>query len=698
MVDILQDGVRFEWDTTVPTAENTVRVWNGGYDRTFAEVDPAIEKTHHISPIFSGLQKNMVYNYRITANTVTFYSTFPLPDLYIYDVVVSATENSATITWKTNINTDTTLWWKIYKPDWDGYGWSLSSKAESTKDHTVVLQHLNPAENYDYYIVATTVVDGQTYTASYGSREQPHSFTTETAITVLQVEDYYEPARDENGVRVWWETGDDGEHTYRVEVIKEGIPKYMMEVSEQGKCHMVEIPVGQKVIPNTTYDFKVTVIDVGIEKTIENIKASEDYDGDGLSDAEEKTGWDVPQIHMYAPWSYTYYDSRQGGHVSSDPGDSDADHDGWKDSVEKEHRTKPSPAAPPIGGGGGGGKPPLICGAMDASLGYDPNTLPYVDGKDTDGDGVNDPDDYKTYSEWNNRVVCSPLSAEPRRAALIVAPLEQNGGTPYGSETGNKWKEFFMALGWHTVLLTSATDTTVQQVKDKINEAIMRIHTDNNFDLEIFALIIISHGYEKEDRTDGYVSLSNGILYASDLRTQTLLSEYRGHLFCVIDACYSGYFAKKLTEGYNPECGRWVIMTAANLHTSTIWVSTEDGNYHAFSYVLLVKGFIGKGKNEVFHPQNPNYDFKNIWNTADSTIRACVESYFMYVNGRTNIPSIDSVYWGVLQGQINQYPWPLCGDCPSPISPIFWCGDSGALIGEKMFYGMPVLYLWWDVK
>ncbi|MEM3397076.1 MAG: metallophosphoesterase [Thermoplasmata archaeon] len=278
---------------------------------------------------------------------------------------------------------------------------------ESTTVHVVVLDHLNPAEDYDYYIVATTVVDGQTYTASYGSKEQPHSFTTETAITVLQVEDYYEPARDENGVRVYWESADETERGYLIEIFDKETQflVYSTKIEESGRLHEYEIPTGIYLPENVSYEFKVNMIisgGKGGEETRSDNSihmASSDMDGDGLTDAEEIRGWEVFSFQRLGDWDSTSDYSLLRCWVRSDPcvGGCDDDNDGWNDFEEKKHRCAPSPRA--TGGGGGGGHPPLICSIIEL-----PSTS--VDGYDTDGDGIRDSID--------------PLPNQPKTAVELV--------------------------------------------------------------------------------------------------------------------------------------------------------------------------------------------------------------------------------------------------------------------------------------
>ncbi|MEM3524491.1 MAG: hypothetical protein QXQ54_02425, partial [Thermoplasmata archaeon] len=444
-----------------------------------------------------------------------------------------------------------------------------------------------------------------------------------------------------------------------------------------------------------TYDFKVTVIDVGIEKTIENIKASEDYDGDGLSDAEENVGWEVPGIYFWEPSVDHLSLFSNGGRVTADPGNQDYDNDGWNDREEKSHKTKPSPSAPPMAGGGHG-KPPLICSLTISPLDYDPNTLPYIDGADTDADGVKDPEDYKKYNwagNWDCKLVRSPLVKEPRRHAIVVGLSDQFGGTSASPATVSKWKDFLEGVGWSTTFLLN-TDATKENVKNAFMDAITFLGSN-----DILSFIIVSHGAEDNAKSDGYIQIYNSRLYASEVKDW--LSTYKGYFFGFIDACNSGYFTKIAIPGNIPSNSNTrIVLTSANLHTSTFYLTYPI--YHAFSYAFLVKGLMRAGKSDTLHPDNPNYNWERIWTKSKPIIATPVVSYFFYVDYECGnrypgvYENVEGEYVKLSHNNVPYYPYPLCQISISSLSQPKYTSGWGGVAGIQIDYSYCGFYLWWE--
>ncbi|MEM4308685.1 MAG: caspase family protein, partial [Thermoplasmata archaeon] len=653
VVDILQDGVRFEWDTTVPTAENTVRVWNGGYDRTFAEVDPAIEKTHHISPIFSGLQKNMVYNYRITANTVTFYSTFPLPDLYIYDVVVSATENSATITWKTNINTDTMLWWKVYKPDWDGYGWYRYYKTESTTEHTAIMQNLNPGESYDYYLENTAIINGQVYTVRYGSTGQPFTVETKTTIEDLAAVPYYDPTTNENGIELWWETPGVGntQLAYTIEVHRPPKTIYQTTVSLTGERHRYKI--SEKVAPlerNVEYEFSVSCVVNGEEIWDYVLAKIPDTDSDGLTDVEELYGWEVELYLWMNPCDPSLY-LLSSHHVISQPGVQDADKDGWNDKTEKEHRTDPSPSS--SGGGGGGGRPPLIC-----SISSEPLTSSEWNGKDTDNDGIIDSLDYRV-NPITGEEVRSPVVTEIKRYAVVVG----YGYAEYVSlgMDAEKWKDMLYIHGFDVHFFWGDI-ATKGNIQGAINSGISLLN-----ERDLFVLVIVGHG-EGESETNGCVEVHDDVITSSELKSW--FDNYNGYLMVFITACHAQSMSGVYVNAGEKQNKRVFISSCMYDEVSYAHQGAD------YTGTVWTHWFVEKGIN--------NPDCEANMNRTWSYYRTLAGYFYCVADGYINDP--------VNHRSQNQKDWPhpICRDTGDA----FRCGDSDPPTIKTYMYGQHYYLTW----
>ena len=378
ILKVSDNSVKFTWYTSLPTSQNTIRVWDTNYDKTYNEVNPDVKKTEHASPEITGLSATTTY--RITAGTVSNSSSFQVPVIQILNVVVNASTDKAVINWTTNVLTDTCLTWKVYKPAQDDYGWCWYNIKENTQNHSATITNLNPGEQYEYYIIAHAKINNQNYMVQTDIR----AFTTANTIRNLQIEDYY---TTENGVRVYWESTDDAPHTYTVKMMLEGYEVLTKEITEGGTQHELCIPASQIPVKNITYTFTVSS-EIGNTEVTMNCEKNtvSDRDGDGLSDAEELHGWDVgifsgvPQWYWWSEYWLYYYTTR------SDPTFSDYDGDGWNDYQERLHRTEPNRALGGGGVGGGGGHPYLICGTIGL-----PSSTP--DGKDTDRDGLMDPVD-----------------------------------------------------------------------------------------------------------------------------------------------------------------------------------------------------------------------------------------------------------------------------------------------------------------
>ena len=379
ILKVSDSSVKFTWSTSIPTSQNTIRVWDTNYDKTYNEVNPDVKKTEHASPEITGLSATTTYTYRITAGTVSNSSSFQVPVIQILNIVVNASTDKAVINWTTNVLTDTCLTWKVYKPAQDDYGWCWYNIKENTQNHSATITNLNPGEQYEYYIIAHAKINNQNYMVQTDIR----AFTTANTIRNLQIEDYY---TTENGVRVYWESTDEAPHTYTVKMMLEGYEVLTKEITEGGTQHELCIPASQIPETNTIYTFMVSTPDnTLLPMSIQDI-TQVDTDGDGLTDAEELHGWDVLCGGTFI-------------HVYSQPGIRDEDNDGWTDFWEKRARTLPHDiplSMGGIGGGGGGGHPPLICDAGEYQITGDMRS-----GSDTDGDGVKDSMDINPIRDEN---------------------------------------------------------------------------------------------------------------------------------------------------------------------------------------------------------------------------------------------------------------------------------------------------------
>ncbi|MEM3413666.1 MAG: hypothetical protein QXE27_06975, partial [Thermoplasmata archaeon] len=434
------------------------------------------------------------------------------------------------------------------------------------------------------YIVATTVVDGQTYTASYGSREQPHSFTTETAITVLQVEDYYEPARDENGVRVWWEMpGVVGKTQYAIRVIEGSNVIYQTEVELAGEIQSYEIPENVGLARNVEYKFSVSATINGKTVVKESIGAISDYDGDGLTDGEELHGWDIT-IYSWNGISRTP-ERWATGHVHSRPDNPNSDNDGWNDKEEKEHQTKPLIAA--TGGGGGGGRPPLICSVSNIEYPYDPSSILWIDGTDTDCDGIRDNEDWKMNSK--GFIVKSPLITEPNRRAVIVC-----GGTTVDEvnvleNDGVSWKVYLEDIGWDVDIFGVGHDKTI--ITNRIST-----YAHHLFQTDMFLLMFICHGGYNYEEKKYIVECGNSYITNENLRG--LVADFEGKLVTFMITCHSD----GINDVWETHPDNRVFIGASQTSQEAYY----SWYYHmtVFSWWFLEKGMKGGGISNQYHPDN----------------------------------------------------------------------------------------------
>jgi len=403
ILKVSDNSVKFTWYTSLPTSQNTIRVWDTNYDKTYNEVNPDVKKTEHASPEITGLSTTTTYTYRITAGTVSNSSSFQVPVIQIFNVVVNASTDKAVINWSTNVLTDTCLTWKVYKPAQDDYGWCWYYSSTQTTTHTATIMNLNPGEQYEYYIIAHAKINNQNYMVQTDIME----FHTKHKIISAASEAYYDSTRHTNGIRVYWETTDSNLRDYVIELCTPvctpyDTPKviYSTTVRESGNTHFIEIPksvLSPYFVINIPYKCIISTAGT-LETEIEAETETEilDYDNDGLSNAEESCGWEVPIVKLfYNYWDMNVYTDIDSNaylfykyHVFSNPCDPDEDLDGWNDLEEKTHHTIPIKMRA-WGGGGGGGKPPLICKVSE-----NPVDQPYIpDGKDTDNDGAIDSQD-----------------------------------------------------------------------------------------------------------------------------------------------------------------------------------------------------------------------------------------------------------------------------------------------------------------
>jgi hypothetical protein len=145
------------WNTNQP-CDSLVEYRVKGTDTVIAAGKNRTEPVTSHSVGLVGLQKGETYQYRIvsknslgnldSAAATTWYE-FETQDFTITTPAVSATTTTATVTWKTNINSDSNI---EYKPESSASESSTAGDPVLTQNHEVVIKGLKPATTYTYKI------------------------------------------------------------------------------------------------------------------------------------------------------------------------------------------------------------------------------------------------------------------------------------------------------------------------------------------------------------------------------------------------------------------------------------------------------------------------------------------------------------------------------------------------------------------
>ncbi|MFA7254322.1 MAG: fibronectin type III domain-containing protein [Patescibacteria group bacterium] len=277
--DITLNSAIVSWETTVVTSSTIEYGIDINYGSKIDDQSTGSTTKHLIR--LKDLVSGQKYHFRVLGQGVD--NTLIASDDYVFSTltlpvisnlaITSITSEEATITWSTNIETDSFVDFSVYSTSTAGAEASSQGRSETVKDHAVTLSNLTPATTYRIIVKSRDI---------YGNLASSDSQTFKTIIDTLApiIKDLKSETSiitDANGVSkaqaiISWST--DEPSTSQIKY-SEGVvvgDSYPLSTQEDMNLTTSHIVILSNLQPSSTYHLKVVSKD-----SSNNIGVSDDY-------------------------------------------------------------------------------------------------------------------------------------------------------------------------------------------------------------------------------------------------------------------------------------------------------------------------------------------------------------------------------------------------------------------------------------